>query len=198
MLKEFKEFATRGNIMDLAIGVVIGGAFQKIVNSLVEDVIMPFISIITGKVDFSDMVLTIGNASIKYGNFITTIVNFLIISFSIFLVVRYLNKLNKLKDKDFDKLVHKLDKLDKNGQFKKFKKSKQEAKEVTAKEPETKICPYCLSEIKYKATRCPNCTSKLDDLDNILEETEVNTSQDVEKEDIDIQEVTEETVEKND
>lgn len=198
MLKEFKEFATRGNIMDLAIGVVIGGAFQKIVNSLVEDVIMPFISIITGKVDFSDMVLTIGNASIKYGNFITTIVNFLIISFSIFLVVRYLNKLNKLKDKDFDKLVHKLDKLDKNGQFKKFKKSKQEAKEVTEKEPETKICPYCLSEIKYKATRCPNCTSKLDDLDNILEETEVNTSQDIEKEDIDIQEVTEETVEKND
>lgn len=198
MLKEFKEFATRGNIMDLAIGVVIGGAFQKIVNSLVEDVIMPFISIITGKVDFSDMVLTIGNASIKYGNFITTIVNFLIISFSIFLVVRYLNKLNKLKDKDFDKLVHKLDKLDKNGQFKKFKKSKQEAKEVTEKEPETKICPYCLSEIKYKATRCPNCTSKLNDLDNILEETEVNTSQHVEKEDIDIQEVTEETVEKND
>lgn len=198
MLKEFKEFATRGNIMDLAIGVVIGGAFQKIVNSLVEDVIMPFISIITGKVDFSDMVLTIGNSSIKYGNFITTIVNFLIISFSIFLVVRYLNKLNKLKDKDFDKLVHKLDKLDKNGQFKKFKKSKQEAKEVTKKEPETKICPYCLSEIKYKATRCPNCTSKLNDLDNILEETEVNTSQDVEKEDIDIQEVTEETVEKND
>ena len=75
MLKEFKEFAMKGNIMDLAIGVVIGGAFQKIVNSLVNDIIMPGISIITGKVDFSDMVLTVGSASIKYGNFITSIVD---------------------------------------------------------------------------------------------------------------------------
>ena len=81
MLKESKEFAMRGNIMDLAIGVVIGGAFQKIVNSLVQDIIMPAISILTGKVDFSNMVLTIGNVSIKYGNFITTIVDFLIIAF---------------------------------------------------------------------------------------------------------------------
>ena len=98
MLKEFKEFAMKGNIMDLAIGVVIGGAFQKIVNSLVNDIIMPGISIITGKVDFSDMVLTVGSASIKYGNFITSIVDFLIIAFSIFLVIRYINKLNKVKD----------------------------------------------------------------------------------------------------
>ena len=87
MLKEFKEFALKGNIMDMAVGVVIGGAFQKIVNSLVQDVIMPGVSILTGKVDFSDMVWQVGNASIKYGNFITTIVDFLIIAFSIFLVV---------------------------------------------------------------------------------------------------------------
>lgn len=95
MLKEFKEFATRGNIVDLAVGVVIGGAFQSIINSLVSDIIMPAVSIFTGKVDFSDMVFTVGGASIKYGNFITAVVNFLIIAFSIFLVVRYLNKLNK-------------------------------------------------------------------------------------------------------
>ena len=93
MLKEFKEFAMKGNIVDLAIGVVIGGAFQKIVTSLVEDLIMPCISIITGRVDFSDMVFTIGNASIRYGNFITTIVNFLIIAFSIFLVLALLHKI---------------------------------------------------------------------------------------------------------
>lgn len=169
MLKEFKEFATRGNIMDMAIGVVIGGAFQKIVNSLVNDIIMPAISILTGKVDFSDMVLTVGGASIKYGNFITTIVDFLIIAFSIFLVVRYLNKMHKIKE--LGDLA--ASKIDKKG---KFIKHKEEKKEET-KEPETKICPYCLSEIKYKATRCPNCTSELVDKDEKREsqkEQEVN------------------------
>ena len=90
MLKEFKQFAMKGNVMDLAIGVVIGAAFQKIVSSLVEDIIMPCISMITGKIDFSNMMFTVGDVSIKYGNFITAIVNFLIISFSIFLVVKYL------------------------------------------------------------------------------------------------------------
>ena len=164
MLKEFKEFAMKGNIMDLAIGVVIGGAFQKIVNSLVNDIIMPGISIITGKVDFSDMVLTVGSASIKYGNFITSIVDFLIIAFSIFLVIRYINKLNKVKDakevKNIEeKFAKQIDKLDKKGRLKKFKKEKQQEE---IKEPETKICPYCLTEIKYKATRCPHCTSQLD------------------------------------
>lgn len=157
MLKEFKEFAMKGNVVDLAVGVVIGAAFQKIVTSLVEDIIMPCISILIGKIDFSDMVLTIGGASIKYGNFITTIVNFLIISFSIFLVVKYINKLNhpeKLKELN-DKFVHSIDKKGK------FKKSKKKETPVVPTEPETKICPYCLTEIKYKATRCPHCTSEL-------------------------------------
>ncbi len=157
MLKEFKEFAMKGNIMDLAIGVVIGGAFQQIVNSLVQDMIMPAISILTGKVDFSDMVLTIGDASIKYGNFITTIVNFLIIAFSIFLVVKYLNKLNKIKE--LGELA--ATKLDKKGKLRKKKKT-EEAKEEEVK-PVTKICPYCYSEIKYEATRCPHCTSVLEE-----------------------------------
>ncbi len=166
MLKEFKEFATRGNISDLALGIVIGGAFQKIVTSLVEDIIMPCVSVLIGKVDFSDLVLNVGEVSIKYGHFITTIVDFLIISFSIFLVIRYLNKLNKIGEKDLNKLAKKIDELDKSGNLKKLKrlgKKKVEEDSATPEktEPETKICPYCLSEIKYKATRCPNCTSKL-------------------------------------
>jgi large conductance mechanosensitive channel len=157
MLKEFKEFATRGNIMDLAVGVIIGGAFQKIVNSLVSDIIMPFISIITGKVDFSDMVLTIGSATISYGNFITEIVNFLIIAFSIFLFVKYLNSMNKKLEKiKFGELEKITEKLDKNGKLKK-------KKEKPAPEPTSKICPFCLSEINIKASRCPHCTSILEE-----------------------------------
>lgn len=168
MLKEFKEFALKGNIMDMAIGVVIGGAFQKIVNSLVNDIIMPAISVLTGKVDFSDMVFTVGNASIKYGNFITTIVDFLIIAFSIFLVVKYFNKLKKIE-------VEMSNKLDKSGKLKKHKEEKQEK----TKEPETKICPYCLTEVKYHATRCPHCTSELveenEKTEKVEEAEEANT-----------------------
>ena len=151
MLKEFKEFITRGNVMDLAVGVIIGGAFQAIITSLVEDILMPFISVITGNVDFSELVFTVGNASIKYGNFITAIVNFLIIAFSIFLVVRYLNKLNekmeKIKKGELSKLSKKLGK-------------DKKAEEVPV-EPTVKICPHCYSEINYKATKCPHCTSDL-------------------------------------
>ena len=154
MLKEFKEFALKGNIMDMAVGVVIGGAFQKIVNSLVNDIIMPAISVITGNIDFSDMVYEVNGASIAYGNFITTIVDFLIIAFSIFLVVKYLNKLNKLKE-----LGDLAAKLDKNG---KIIKRKEEVIEEP-KEPETKTCPYCLTEVKYHAKRCPYCTSELEE-----------------------------------
>lgn len=151
MLKEFKEFATRGNIVDLAVGVVIGGAFQSIINSLVSDIIMPAVSIFTGKVDFSDMIFTVGGASIKYGNFITAVVNFLIIAFSIFLAIRYLNKLNK-----------KMENI-KLGHVKKISsKLGKKIKEEPAVEPTVKICPYCFSEINYKATRCAHCTSELE------------------------------------
>lgn len=150
MLKEFKEFALKGNIMDMAIGVIIGGAFQKIVTSLVNDIIMPAISIFTGKVDFSDLVVTVGNSSIKYGSFITTIVDFLIIAFSIFIAIRTINKLN-------DRAKQDLDKMSKKSKFFKSKKKKEEP----IPEPTTKVCPYCLSEINIKATRCPHCTSEL-------------------------------------
>lgn len=156
MLKEFKEFIARGNIIDLAIGVVIGGAFQKIVTSLVEDMIMPAISVITGKVDFSELVITIGDASIKYGNFITAIVDFLIIAFCIFIMCRYINKLHDVRE---GKIV-----IKKDGKKIKIEKEEKKEKELEEpKEPETKICPFCLTEIKYKAKRCPNCTSNLEE-----------------------------------
>jgi len=154
MLKEFKKFATKGNIMDLAVGVVIGGAFQSIINSLVNDIIMPAVSIITGKVDFSEMVFTVGEASIKYGNFITAIVNFLIIAFSIFLVVTYMNKLNQ----KMEAISH--------GQLEKLnKKLGKTKKEEPAPEPTVKVCPYCFSEIPYKATKCAHCTSDLESVE---------------------------------
>lgn len=95
MLDEFKKFISKGNVVDLAVGIVIGSSFQSIINSLVSDIIMPTISILTGKVDFSNMIINIDNVSIKYGNFITSIVNFFIIAFSIFLVITYINKLNE-------------------------------------------------------------------------------------------------------
>ena len=154
MLKEFKEFATRGNIIDMAVGVVIGGAFQKIINSLVADIIMPAISIITGKVDFSDMVFTVGEASIRYGAFITEIVNFLIIAFSIFLAIRYINKFHKKME------AISLGQIDKIA--KKFGKKKDDKAHEPAPEPTVKICPFCYSEISYKASRCPHCTSVLE------------------------------------
>ena len=165
MLKEFKEFATRGNIFDMAIGIIIGGAFQKIVTSLVNDVVMPTISIITGKVDFSTLEFTIGDISIKYGNFITSIIDFLIIAFSIFIAIRSANKINKkLADTakgNFEKISkknkEKLEELSKKSKIIK----KKEKEEEPAPEPTTKTCPFCYTEINFKATRCPNCTSDL-------------------------------------
>lgn len=168
MLKEFKEFATKGNIMDLAIGVIIGGAFQKVVNSLVNDLIMPLIALLTGKVDYTSWVITIHDTTISVGSFLTNIINFIIIAFSIFLVVRYINKLNKkleeVKENELKKINKKLhtDKL-----FKKFRKKKKEEKPI----PTSKICPYCFSKINIKASRCPNCTSILEE--NKKEETTI-------------------------
>ena len=126
----------KGKIMDLAVGVVIGGAFQGIVKSLVDDIIMPVITIFTGKMDFSELTFTLGNSSIKYGSFITAVVNFLIIAFSIFLFVRYMNKLNKkletITEEEIKKLKKKVN----------LKRKKDKNVEVVPA-PTTKICPYC-------------------------------------------------------
>ena len=148
MLDEFKKFIMRGNVFDLAIGIIIGGAFQKIVSSLVEDIITPLISIVTGNVNFSDLKVTIGEAVITYGNFITAVLDFLIMAFVIFLMVKYINKLN-------EKLQNAA-----NTAKKKIKKGKVE--DVPAEpEPTTKVCPFCYTEINIKASRCPHCTSEL-------------------------------------
>lgn len=157
MWKEFKEFALKGNIMDLAVGVIIGGAFQKIVNSLVNDIIMPVIAIFTGKVDYTTWSITIGKSCIKYGSFITEVVNFFIIALSIFLFIRYINKINRKLEEM--KNVE-LKKLEKHGKFRRRKTDilpEQEEKEST-----TKICPYCYTEIHIKAKKCPHCISDLE------------------------------------
>ena len=97
MFKEFKEFISKGNVLDLAVGVIVGGAFGKIVTSLVDDIIMPIIGLIIGGIDFSGLSLKIEDATVKYGMFIQNIVNFLIIAFSIFLVVKAVNKMRRIK-----------------------------------------------------------------------------------------------------
>lgn len=164
IIKEFKEFATRGNVMDLAVGIIIGGAFQKIVTSLVNDIIMPAISVVTGHVDYTSLSVKVGEVSINYGNFIGAILDFLIIAFSIFIMIRYINKINKklgeVKEQELKRIEKKLKK--------KNKKGKDKVEEVVEpapepEEPKTKICPYCLSEIPFKATKCCHCTSSLEE-----------------------------------
>ena len=108
MLQEFKKFALKGNVLDLAIGVIIGAAFGKIVSSLVDDIIMPLIGLLVGGVDFTKLAITVGDANIKYGSFIQTVVDFLIISFSIFIFIRIIN--NRFKRKEEEEPVAEIDK----------------------------------------------------------------------------------------
>ena len=142
MVKEFKEFIMRGNVMDMAVGVIVGGAFGAIVNSLVNDVIMPVISLATGKVDFSNLFVSLdgtkyatlaeaqeaGGSVFAYGSFIQAVIEFLIIALCIFLMVKGVNKLRK---------------------------PEPEAA------PTTKVCPFCKNEVPLEATRCGFCTSEL-------------------------------------
>ncbi len=100
LVKEFKEFAMRGNVMDMAVGVIIGGAFGKIVSSLVDDVIMPLIGVITGGIDFSSLSVKVGEATLKYGSFIQNIIDFLIIAFCIFVMIKGMNALSKKKKEE--------------------------------------------------------------------------------------------------
>lgn len=151
-IKEFKDFAMKGNVMDMAVGLVIGGAFQSIIKSLVEDIIMPFTALFTGSVDYTDWVIEVSTAQIRIGSFITALINFLILALSIFLALKVVNGINNRLEKMNKEVEGKL--------AKKLKKGKK--KEEVVIEPETKICPYCLSEVKYRATRCPHCTSELE------------------------------------
>lgn len=146
MLKEFKEFALKGNMIDLAVGVIIGGAFNSLVKSLTDNLIMPLLSLITGKIDFSNLFIALdggdyatlakaqeaGAATFNYGLFISEVLNFFIMAFVIFMLVKGINKLRSFGEKP--------------------------AEEVA---PTTKECPHCKSEIHIDATRCPNCTSEV-------------------------------------
>jgi len=143
VFKEFKEFAMKGNVVDLATGVIIGTAFGKIVSSLVNDIIMPLISVVTGKIDFTNLFISLdgqkyatlqmakeaGAATLNYGVFLTNILDFIIIAWAIFIMIKQINR---------------------------FKKSE------TIVEVTTKNCPYCQSSIHIKAVKCPHCTSKID------------------------------------
>lgn len=145
MLKEFKEFALKGNMIDLAVGMIIGSAFNKIVTSLVNDLIMPLLSLLTGKMDFTNLFIALdgktyeslaaaeakGVACFKYGAFISGLIDFLLMAFVVFIIVKQINRLRKPKQSEV-----------------------QPEPEVTTKE-----CPYCLSEVSIKASRCPHCTS---------------------------------------
>ena len=146
--KEFKEFAMRGNVIDLAVGVIIGGAFQKIVSSLVNDIIMPLISLLTKGTDFTNKFVVLGEgeyatvaeateagaAILTYGNFISAVVDFIIMAFVIFLFIKLINKISHLG-----------------------KKKEEEASAA----PTTKVCPFCKSEIAIDAVKCPHCISDL-------------------------------------
>ena len=131
-MEEFKDFISKGNVMDMAVGVIIGGAFGKIVSSLVENILMPLIGILLGGVNFSDLSATVGNAEVKYGIFLQSVFDFLIIALVIFIMIKQISKVTD-----------------------KFKKEEEEAA------PTEKVCPFCKSTISIDATRCPHCTSEL-------------------------------------
>ena len=135
-LQEFKEFALRGNVMDLAIGVIIGAAFQAIINSMVNDVLSPLIGLIANT-DLSYLVLTIRDVDVKYGSFLTAVINFVIMVFVIVLLVKGMNALSSLGRK----------------------------KDVVEEDSTEKTCPFCFGKIDIKATRCPHCTSILETIE---------------------------------
>ncbi len=135
--KEFKDFISRGNVMDMAVGIIIGGAFTSIVNSLVNDIINPLIGMIGGT-DLTAYALVLNDeATLNYGSFLTAIINFLIMAFVVFILIKFINGLSKALTR----------------------KKKDEAPAA----PTTKVCPFCKSEINIEASRCPHCTSELNE-----------------------------------
>ncbi len=136
---EFKEFINKGSVMDMAVGIIVGGAFTAIVNALVDSMLNPLLGSIF-KSDFSNLMVNINGAEVRYGAFIMAIINFIIVAFVLFLLLKGINSLRDAGQK----LV----------------KKNKEAEEEPA--PTTKVCPFCKSEIAIDATRCPHCTSELD------------------------------------
>ena len=138
LVKEFKEFMNRGNVVDMAVGVVIGAAFKAIIDSVVADLISPLIGMIVGQ-DFSSISVTVNGSEFTYGNLIMAIVNFIIVAFILFLFVKGVNKMRATAEA-----------------------RKKKAEEEVAAAPTTKICPYCKSEIPIDATKCSHCTSDVE------------------------------------
>ncbi|MBO6232755.1 MAG: large conductance mechanosensitive channel protein MscL [Clostridia bacterium] len=152
MFKEFKEFISKGNVMDLAIGVIIGGAFSDIVSALTSSFIQPLLNLIGGAEVKGTIPLGDSGQALNYGAFLTAVINFLIVAFVLFMIVKAVNTANKKSKERLEKLATKVS-----------KKGKKGSEEEEEKEPETKLCRYCLTEISYKATRCPHCTSILEE-----------------------------------
>ena len=150
MLKEFKEFISKGNVMDLAVGVIIGGAFAKIVDALTSSFIQPLLNLIGGAEVQGTIPLGDSGQALNYGAFLTAVINFLIVALVLFIMIKTINTANKRSKERLEKLATKVGK----------KGAKTEEVET---EPETKLCRYCMTEISYKATRCPHCTSILEE-----------------------------------
>ncbi len=151
MFKEFKEFISKGNVMDLAIGVIIGGAFADIVTAFTDSFIKPLLGLIGGA-DVKGTIPLWNDQALDYGSFITAVINFLIVAFILFLMIKLVNTANRKSKEQLEKLSAKVP----VGKRHKSEKVEEE------KEPETKLCPFCYTEISYKATRCPHCTSELE------------------------------------
>ena len=140
ILKEFKTFALKGNVIDMAVGIIIGASFGKIVDSLVKDILMPPLGMLLGKVDFSDLKIMLGSekdaASVNYGAFLNNVISFIIVAFAVFVLIKGINTVRA-------------------------KMEKAEAKEAAKVAPTEKECPFCCSKIPLAAVRCPHCTSEL-------------------------------------
>ena len=147
IVKEFKEFISKGNVMDMAVGVIIGGAFSDIVTALTNAFIAPLLGLIGGAEVHGTIPLGNSGQALNYGLFITAVINFLIVAFVLFLMIKAVNVANERSRARLEKVASKI-----------IKNDKGERVEV---EPDTKLCSFCMTEIKYKATRCPHCTSDL-------------------------------------
>ena len=150
MLKEFKDFIAKGNVMDLAVGVIIGGAFAKIVDALTSCFIQPLLNLIGGADVKGTIPIGTTGQALDYGTFLTAVINFLIVAFVLFLMVKAINAADRRSKALLEKSASKIVKKGKKG-------------EEVAVEPETKLCKYCLSEIPYKATKCAHCASDLEE-----------------------------------
>ena len=158
MFKEFKEFISKGNVMDMAIGVIIANAFAAIVTAFTESFIQPLLGLIGGAEIHGTIKLGNSGQAINYGSFLTAVINFLIVAFILFLMIKIITTAEKKSKEKLEKLAN----MAEAKVSSKLGKGKKDKKEEVPVEPTTKLCPYCYSEIAFKATRCPHCTTKLE------------------------------------